>query len=227
MLKSPDGNWIALQSAQLSRPSLLTKRKSLVFSALERESEVVSAYEGMGSDNETKPEPDSPFGAALQEIHRRMTDSNFNLQDASDRIPSPLTGSRDDLYSDSEGNWKSNKLLALFKRKLPAEVIRPSSSRRTSIIDVNFNVEGAEEEEEEEEEREVAAEPEVGKVRRSRRKWRSQKESSSSVLVRKKTFNDSQQKIIKSKFMDLKSGMQNSTYRKVYQNITKRSETIV
>ncbi len=38
VLKSPDGNWIALQSAQLSRPSLLTKRKSLVYSALERES---------------------------------------------------------------------------------------------------------------------------------------------------------------------------------------------
>lgn len=184
VLKSPDGNWIALQSAQLSRPSLLTKRKSLVFSALERESGVVSAYEGMGSDNETRPEPDSPLGAVLQEIHRRMTDSNFNLQDSSDRIPSPLSGSRDDLYSDSEGNWKSNKpLLALFKRKLPAEIIRPSSSRRTSIIDVNFNVEGAEEEEE----REVASEPEVGKVRRSRRKRRSKKESSS-VLVRNKNY---------------------------------------
>ncbi|XP_033506644.2 uncharacterized protein myripa isoform X2 [Epinephelus lanceolatus] len=178
VLKSPDGNWIALQSAQLSRPSLLTRRKSLVFSALERESEVVSAYEGMGSDNETKPEADSSWGAVLQEIHKKMTDSNFNLQDAPDRIPSPvMPGSRDDLFSDSEGNWEPNKpLLAVFKRKVPAEIRRPSS-RRTSITDVNFNVEGAGEEEESN----VATEPEMG--RRSRKKRRSKKQSSSPSLL--------------------------------------------
>lgn len=189
VLKSPDGNWIVLQSAQLSRPSLLTKRKSLVYSALERESGVVSAYEGMGSDNEAKPELDSSWGAVLQEIHRKMTDSNLNLQDTRDRIPSTLMGhqgSRDDMFSDSEGNRKSNKpLLALFKRKLPAEIRRPSSSRRTSIIDVNFNVEQAGEEEHSS----VGAEPEVGKVRRSRRKRRSKKEqvASTAVVVRNKS----------------------------------------
>lgn len=186
MLKSPDGNWIALQSAQLSRPSLLTKRKSLVYSALERESGVVSAYEGMDSDNEAKPELDSSWGAVLQEIHRKMTDSNLNLQDTRDRITSTLMGHqgrRDDVLSDSEGNRKSKKpLLALFKRKLPAEIRRPSSSRRTSVIDMNFNVEpggegghGS-----------VCAEQEVGKIRRSRRKRRSKKEqvASSAVVVR-------------------------------------------
>ncbi|XP_034742583.1 rab effector MyRIP-like isoform X2 [Etheostoma cragini] len=182
VLKSPDGNWIALQSAQLPRPKLLTRRKSLVFSALERESEVVSAYEGMGSDLETKPEPDRSWGAVLQEIHRMMTDSNSNLQDARDRMPSLLMGrrgSRDDLFSDSEGNWKPNTpLLALFKKKVPAEIRRPSSSRRTSIINVNFNVERAEVEVESK----AAAEPEVGKVRRSRRKKRSKKDLSSSLL---------------------------------------------
>ncbi|XP_070774701.1 rab effector MyRIP [Enoplosus armatus] len=183
VLKSPDGNWIALQSGQLSRPSLLTKRKSLVYSALERESGVVSAYEGMGSDNETKPEPDSSWGAVLQEIHRKMKDSNFNLQDSRDGVPFLLMGhrgSRDDLFSDSEGNSKPNKpLLALFKRKVPAEIRRPSSSGRTSIIDVNFNMKGVGEEEE----TEAAAEPEVGKVRRSRRKRTSKKESSSSSVL--------------------------------------------
>ncbi|XP_042353942.1 rab effector MyRIP isoform X2 [Plectropomus leopardus] len=186
VLKSPDGNWIALQSTQLSRPSLLTKRKSLVFSALERESGVVSAYEGMGSDNETKPESDSSWGAVLQEIHRKMTDSNFILQDGHNRNASPLSGSREELFSDSEGNWKPHKpLLALFKRKVPPEIRRPSSSRRTSIIDVNFNVEGAGEEESN-----VAAEPEVGKVRRLRRK-RSKKQSSS-VLDDSEKDDDSQ-----------------------------------
>ncbi len=106
---------------------------------------MVSAYEGMGSDNETKPEPDSSWGAVLQEIHRKMTDSNLNPQDARGGAPSPP------LFSDSEGNWKPNKpLLALFKKKVPAEIRRPSSYRRTNIIDVNFNVEGAKEEEESE-----------------------------------------------------------------------------
>ncbi|XP_056247656.1 rab effector MyRIP-like isoform X1 [Seriola aureovittata] len=194
VLKSPDGNWIALQSAQLSRPSLLTRRKSLVFSALERESGVVSAYEGMGSDNETKSEPDSSWGAVLQEIHRKMTDSNFNLQDPRDRTQLPLMGrrgSRDDMFSDSEGNWKPNKpLLAFFKRNMPAEIRRPSSSGRTSVIDVNFNVEGAGEEEESS----VAAALEVGKVRRSRKKRKSKKEqvASSSVSDLNKEDNQSQ-----------------------------------
>ncbi|KAK5860199.1 hypothetical protein PBY51_021693 [Eleginops maclovinus] len=171
VLKSPDGNWIALQSAQLSRPSLLTKRKSPFLSTLERESEVMSAYEGMGSDNETKPKPDSSWGGVLQEIHRKMTDSNFNLQDG---IPFQLPGSRDDLFSDSDDERKPKSLLALFKRKVPAEIRKPASPRRTSVIDVNYNVEGNGEEEESM----VAAEPEVLKFRRSRKKRRSKKSSS-------------------------------------------------
>lgn len=187
MLKSPDGNWIALQSAQLSRPSLLTKRKSLVYSALERESAVVSAYEGMGSDSETKPEPDSSWGAALQEIQKKMTDTNFNPQDTCDSTPSSLMGrrgSRGDLITDSEGNWEPHKpLLSPLKRKVSTEIRRPSSSQRTSIINVNFNVEGGGGEEE----REVAGEQEVGEVRRSQKKGKSKIESAaSSVLVRNK-----------------------------------------
>ncbi|XP_034038507.1 rab effector MyRIP-like [Thalassophryne amazonica] len=55
VFRSSDGNWIALQSTPLSRPDLLTKRKSLVYNALEVESGVVSPYEGMGSDNENRP----------------------------------------------------------------------------------------------------------------------------------------------------------------------------
>ncbi|XP_069366964.1 rab effector MyRIP isoform X1 [Paralichthys olivaceus] len=187
VLKSPDGNWIALQSAKLSRPTLLTKRKSLVYSALERESGVVSAYKGMDSDDETKPEPDSSWGTALQQIHRKMTDCNLNLQDTQDSVASPLTsrrGSRDALFSDSEGNWKPQKpLVALFKRKVPAEIRRPSASQRTSIIDVNFYVEGATEEEEERSC--VTAEPEGGKVRRSRRKRKSKKGASVKDLNKK------------------------------------------
>lgn len=149
MLKSPDGNWIALQSAQLSRPSLLAKRKSLVYSALERESAVVSAYEDMGSDNETRPESDSSWGAGLQEIQRKMTDSNLNQQDSQGwTVASSVVGpgSRHDPIRDSEGNWESSKpLLALLRRSMSAEIRLTSSCSRSSTADVNCNVEGAEE----------------------------------------------------------------------------------
>lgn len=179
MLKSPDGNWIALQSAQLSRPSLLTKRKSLVYSALERESAVVSAYEGMGSDNESKPEPDSSWGAALQEIHKKMTDSNLNPPDTCDGTPSSgmdCLGSREDLMTD----WEPHKpLLALLKRSMSSEIWQPSTSSRSSSVDINCNMDGAEEEEE----REVDAEQKVRGVRRSRRRRSNRESAASSVQV--------------------------------------------
>lgn len=179
VFKSPDGNWIALQSAQLSRPSLLAKRKSQVYSALERESGAVSAYEGMDSDQDGKPELDSSWGAVLQEIHRKMTDSKLNPQGAQDQTSLPLMDRRD-LFSDSEVNRKPKKTqLFIFKRKVPAEIRRPSSSRRTSIIDVNFNMQGAGEESS------VVSEPETGRSKRSRRKRRSKRRPtvSSPVLV--------------------------------------------
>ncbi|KAK7944586.1 hypothetical protein WMY93_000314 [Mugilogobius chulae] len=100
VLKSPDGNWIVFQSGQHSRPSLLAKRKSQVYSALERESGAVSAYEAMDSDCE----PDSSWGAALKEIHKKMNNSDL-LEDLDLDYVGGRRGSRD-----SEGNYlKSNK----------------------------------------------------------------------------------------------------------------------
>lgn len=184
MLKSQDGNWIALQSVQLSRPSLLTKRKSLVYSALERESAVVSAYEGMSSDNESKPEPDCSWSAALQEIHKKMADSNFNPPDTCNGTPSSVMdhqGSREDLMTE----WEPHKpLLALLKRSVSSEIWRPSTSSWTSSVDVNRNMDGAGEEEE----REVAAEQEVRGVRRSRRKRSNRESAASSVQVTTESF---------------------------------------
>ncbi|XP_070975943.1 rab effector MyRIP-like [Oncorhynchus clarkii lewisi] len=75
MLKSPDGNWIALQSTQLSRPSLLNKWKSLVFSVLEWEFGVISACNEMGSYD-----AEGAWDAALLEIRRKMTSSANNNQ---------------------------------------------------------------------------------------------------------------------------------------------------
>lgn len=75
VLQSPDGNWIALHSSQLSRPSLLTKRKSLVFSVLEKESGVVSAYDEMGSDSEQDDE--GGWGTALRQFRRKLSDETY------------------------------------------------------------------------------------------------------------------------------------------------------
>ncbi|XP_013925439.1 PREDICTED: rab effector MyRIP [Thamnophis sirtalis] len=52
VLQSTDGNWVALKNTILPCPRLLAKPKSQVFKALEEESNVVSAYDEMGSDSE-------------------------------------------------------------------------------------------------------------------------------------------------------------------------------
>ncbi|XP_045062183.1 rab effector MyRIP isoform X2 [Coregonus clupeaformis] len=192
MLKSPDGNWMALQSTQLSRPSLLTKRKSLVFSVLERESGVISAYDEMGSDDAEGGE--GAWGAALLEIRRKMTNNNQgseapDAQASSDQqhsLPSPLLGyhaSTDTLNSESEvgedqiqgqGPKPQKPLLAVLKRKVPVEHRCTPSSRRSSrpgIFDVNFNPEGIEAESSGADELE-----EGGKVRRTRRRKRTKKD---------------------------------------------------
>ncbi|XP_062337421.1 rab effector MyRIP-like isoform X1 [Osmerus eperlanus] len=153
MLKSPDGNWMALQSTQLSRPSLLTKRKSLVYSVLERESGVVSAYDEMGSDTEAE----GAWGAALLEIRRKMNSGALLLSD-----------------SEEGKNSKSQKsMLSLLKRKVPIEHRRTgtASPRRRSVIDMNFNPEGPESS--------GADELEVNKGRRLRKKKRTKKDQAS------------------------------------------------
>ncbi|XP_038828568.1 rab effector MyRIP-like [Salvelinus namaycush] len=76
VLQSPDGNWIALQSSQHSRPSLLAKRKSLVFSVLEKESGVVSAYDEMGSDSDQEND-EGGWGAALRQFRRKLSDETY------------------------------------------------------------------------------------------------------------------------------------------------------
>lgn len=141
MLKSPDGNWIALQSTKVSNPSLLTERKRVI------------AHEGLGSDGNTTAEPDSSWADALQEIHRAFTDSTSSGWTAS--TLANRRGSGGDAIGSSEGSWKSHQpLLALLSRKVEATQSPPSC--RNSILDVNLNVEeeepeaAAEQEEEEE-----------------------------------------------------------------------------
>ncbi|XP_007547917.2 rab effector MyRIP isoform X3 [Poecilia formosa] len=133
VLQSPDGNWIALHSSQLSRPSLLTKRKSLVFSVLEKESRVVSAYDEMGSDSEEEDEDDDGgWGAALQQFRRKLSDETYYTDSQHDpewtytqhpAVTSPSSGlytNTETLNSDSE----ASSVLSACPRKPTHNLLR-------------------------------------------------------------------------------------------------------
>ncbi|XP_047185913.1 rab effector MyRIP isoform X2 [Scophthalmus maximus] len=139
VLQSPDGNWIALHSSQLSRPSLLTKRKSLVFSVLEKESGVVSAYDEMGSDSEEDNE--GGWGAALRQFRRKLSDETYYTDSQHDPewtytqhlpITSPSSGqytNTETLNSDSE----ASSVLSACPRKPPHNLLRKKGPPDTHL----------------------------------------------------------------------------------------------
>ncbi|KAK7879401.1 hypothetical protein WMY93_030737 [Mugilogobius chulae] len=139
VLQSPDGNWLALHSSQLSRPSLLTKRKSLVFSVLEKESGVVSAYDEMGSDSEVDDE--GGWGAALQQFRRKLSDETYYTDSQHDPewtythhhpITSPSSGqytNTETLNSDSE----ASSVLSAYPRKPPHSLIKKRGPADTHL----------------------------------------------------------------------------------------------
>lgn len=139
MLQSPDGNWIALHSSQLSRPSLLTKRKSLVFSVLEKESGVVSAYDEMGSDSE--PDDEGGWDAALRQFRRKLSDETYYTDSQHDPewtytqhlpITSPSSGqytNTETLNSDSE----ASSVLSACPRKAPHNPLRKKGPADTHL----------------------------------------------------------------------------------------------
>ncbi|XP_071058841.1 LOW QUALITY PROTEIN: rab effector MyRIP-like, partial [Pseudochaenichthys georgianus] len=200
VLQSPDGNWIALHSSQLSRPSLLTKRKSLVFSALEKESGVVSAYDGMGSDSE--PDDEGGWGAALRQFRRKMSDETYYTDSQHDPewtytqhlpVTSPSSGqytNTETLNSDSE----ASSVLSACPRKPPHNLLRKKGPppdthlhpphqplyhqnlspypEPSEALDVNFNPKVTGDSSE-------AEEKKIDPARRSRRRRKSKRESSS------------------------------------------------
>ncbi|XP_076868375.1 rab effector MyRIP isoform X2 [Brachyhypopomus gauderio] len=107
VLQSPDGNWLALQTSQHSRPGLLTKRKSLVFSVLEKESGVVSAYDGMGSDDSEAGEQ-GDWGVALLRFRRHLSDETYYTDPQRDpdwtcaRLRPPVTSPSSGQYTNTE-----------------------------------------------------------------------------------------------------------------------------
>ncbi|XP_058232909.1 rab effector MyRIP isoform X3 [Hemibagrus wyckioides] len=200
VLQSPDGNWIALQTSQHSRPSLLTKRKSLVFSVLEKESGVVSAYDEMGSDSEDGEECDS-WGLALLQFRQRLSEETNSQRDTEHypQVTSPSSGhftNTETLNSDSENslinprqtqipvysvtqkNEASLELLHAhpympFEQYGPA--IRLSHSPRLGALDVNFNPQVVGDSSEGEEQAE--------QIRRLRRRKRNKRESAEESRV--------------------------------------------
>ncbi len=197
VLQSPDGNWIALQSSQHSRPSLLTKRKSLVFSVLEKESGVVSAYDEMGSDSD--PEDQGGWGAALLQFRRRLSDETYYTDSQHDPewtytqhppVTSPSSGqytNTETLNSDSETSPAPSTQArrpahgVMRKKKGPSEAHlyppyrNPTNSvasplLRPEVLDVNFNPHLGGDSSDGEEQSE--------QVKRSRRRRKSKRETS-------------------------------------------------
>lgn len=189
MLQSPDGNWIALQTSQHSRPSLLTKRKSLVFSVLEKESGVVSAYDEMGSDSEDGAECDS-WGLALLQFRQRLSEeTRTDSQHDTEHYPpitSPSSGhftSAETLNSVSENfiapptriciplpsvtqrnKASSEPYLPYMPYENYRPAVRPSFSPLLGALDVNFNPQVVEDSSEGEQQAK-----QVQKVRRRKR----------------------------------------------------------
>ncbi|XP_027861257.1 rab effector MyRIP isoform X2 [Xiphophorus couchianus] len=132
VLQSPDGNWIALHSSQLSRPSLLTKRKSLVFSVLEKESSVVSAYDEMGSDSEEEKDDDGGWGAALQQFRRKLSDETYYTDSQHDpewtyTQPLGVTSPSSGLYTNTEtlnSDSEASSVLSACPRKPTHNLLR-------------------------------------------------------------------------------------------------------
>lgn len=127
VLQSPDGNWFALQSTQQSRLSLPTKCENLMFSALEKESGVISAYDGMASDTES--DSDGACGAARVEINRKLSFNKLlNDHCASNLLPATKLSTENTPSqppSDSDQNTPVPQIhkpsLPLLKRKVSLE----------------------------------------------------------------------------------------------------------
>ncbi|MGH0141897.1 UNVERIFIED_CONTAM: hypothetical protein FKN15_002502 [Acipenser sinensis] len=145
VLQSPDGNWIAQQSIFQPRPSLLTKPKSQVFTALEKESAVISAYDELGSDTEDECD--------LNEFRRRprklsdetyYTDSQYDPEwtYAKHRpVTSPSSGqytNTETMFSDSETS-SVHSVRDSLSQIGKQQVLKRKGPDHGEALDINFN----------------------------------------------------------------------------------------
>ncbi|KAM5157581.1 rab effector MyRIP [Mantella aurantiaca] len=157
VLQSSDGNWVALQSITLPPPRLLAQPKSQVFKSLENESNVVSAYDEMGSDSDEEVD----WSLALNAYRRRTrqlsddscyADSQYNTEwacgnDYYQSVTSPSSGlftNTETMYSDSEtssvNSLKENRLSA--KSLWPNRKVSSEQTHKEHVygkMDINFN----------------------------------------------------------------------------------------
>uniref|UniRef100_A0A8C7GXB6 Myosin VIIA and Rab interacting protein b n=1 Tax=Oncorhynchus kisutch TaxID=8019 RepID=A0A8C7GXB6_ONCKI len=176
VLQSPDGNWIALQSSQHSRPSLLAKRKSLVFSVLEKESGVVSAYDEMGSDSDQENDKGG-WGAALRQFRQKLSDETYYTDSQHDPewtytpVHLPVTSPSSGQYTNTETvNSDSESSSAQYHHHHQHQNF-PSYPLHPEALDVNFNPKVTGDSSEAEDSMQS------NQVRRSRRRRKSKREA--------------------------------------------------
>uniref|UniRef100_UPI00398F83D0 rab effector MyRIP-like n=1 Tax=Pristiophorus japonicus TaxID=55135 RepID=UPI00398F83D0 len=159
MLRSPDGNWMALQSAPAGRPRLLAKPKSRAFLALEREADVVSAYDEMGMDEDNDDE-EADWGPALGEFRQHCVkssdetyftdsrhDNDWLCADGKRRaVTSPSSGqytNTETMCSDSETSSSSSVRVSVRGSDNQAMAddrdCQPAGDHRTEQLDLNDN----------------------------------------------------------------------------------------
>ncbi|XP_067906016.1 rab effector MyRIP [Heterodontus francisci] len=163
MLHSPDGNWMAMQSTPIGRPRLLAKPKSRVFIALEREADVMSAYDEMGTDDEN--DDDIGWSSALGEFRQHsgklldetyFTDSQhdndwLNADGKHRSVTSPSSGqytNTETMCSDSETSSTSSVRISMRgsddqvmadERELNYRNHNPAGAHYAGQLDVNYN----------------------------------------------------------------------------------------
>ncbi|KAF5904077.1 rab effector MyRIP-like isoform X1, partial [Clarias magur] len=173
VLHSPDGNWFALQSTQQSRLSLPTKHENLMFSALEKESGLISAYDGMAS--ETESDSDEAWGSAPVEIPHRPSSSKLindhHITSSRPAIKLPTKNTADQPHNESDQNNPVPQIhkssLPLLKRKVCLEG-RHMSCQSHNAMGITTNHYGVESSEEDLED---------NRVKRTRRRRRNKREA--------------------------------------------------
>lgn len=146
VLRSPDGNWMALKDAGTRPPTrLLAKPKSGTFQALEAAASATAAYEDMGSDSEE----DFDYGEALSKLCPPSRPEQPEPQPAqsSGQGPSATSPSNPEaMCSDSETSSSSSReagcRLSWLQRKAPRSPTAGKTPRRGEL-DVNFNPQAA------------------------------------------------------------------------------------
>nr|XP_015210033.1 PREDICTED: rab effector MyRIP isoform X1 [Lepisosteus oculatus] len=152
MLQSPDGNWIALQSALLSRPSLLTKPKSEVFATLEKESGVISAYDELGSDTEDEEYGWNSTFDKLRRQHRKLSDETYYTDSQHDpewtytkHGPGPVTSPSSGQYTNTETMCSDSETSSVqsARNSLPrfrkTQLLKRNGLDHHDALDINLN----------------------------------------------------------------------------------------